>query len=65
MANETNATVGGGFVGLIDAGRGTGQNSEGIAVKAFVLNLAIGLALFALEIAGFFILKNSAIGRRI
>ena len=64
MANETNTTVGS-FVDLIDGGRGAGQNREGIAIKAFVLNLAIGLALFALEIAGFFILKSSAIGRRI
>ena len=64
MANVSNTPIDG-FVGLIDAGAGVGQNRAGIATKAFVLNLAVGLGLFVFEIAGFFLLKSSAIGRRI
>ena len=64
MTNFTNATDGG-LLGLINAGAGAGQNREGIAIKAFVLNIAVGLGLFVFEMSGFFILKNSAIGRRI
>lgn len=44
---------------------GVGQNQLGIAVKAFVLNIAVSLGLFAFEISGFFLLRSSAIGRRI
>ena len=44
---------------------GAGQKTEGIQVKAFVLNLAIALGTFAIQVSGFFLLKNSAIGRRI
>lgn len=62
MANLTNDT---GLVDLINAGAGVGQNTEGIAIKAFVVNLAVGIVLFALEVLGFLFLKSSAIGRRI
>lgn len=62
MANITNNT---GLVDIINAGAGVGQNTEGIAIKAFVVNLAVGLTLFALEVVGFFLLKSSALGRRI
>jgi hypothetical protein len=65
MAAVSNSTNGTGIINLIDAGAGTGQNKAGIAVKAFVLNIAVGLALFAFEFSGFLILKSSAIGRRI
>ena len=61
MANVTNATL----LDIINAGAGAGQNREGIAIKAFVVNLAVGLGFFAFEIAGFFLVKSSAIGRRI
>ena len=64
MANITNSTNGG-LLGLINAGAGAGQKSEGIAIKAFVVNIAVGLSLFVFEMSGFFILKSSAIGRRI
>ncbi|KAL8828571.1 MAG: hypothetical protein Q9191_002508, partial [Dirinaria sp. TL-2023a] len=37
MANLTNDT---GLVDLINAGAGVGQNTEGIAIKAFIVNLA-------------------------
>lgn len=64
MANISNITTTG-FVGFIDAGAGAGQSSQGIAIKAFIVNLAVGLGLFAFEISGFFLLKSAAIGRRI
>ena len=63
-ANVTNVTAGG-FVGIIDAAAGLGQNQSGIATKAFVLNIAVGLGLFVFELSGFLLLKSSAIGRRI
>ncbi|KAG8526403.1 uncharacterized protein KY384_000059 [Bacidia gigantensis] len=44
---------------------GAAQNTQGIQVKAFVLNLGIALATFAVQLSGFFLLKSSAIGRRI
>ncbi|KAL8777229.1 MAG: hypothetical protein Q9203_002596 [Teloschistes exilis] len=37
----------------------------GIQLRAFVLNIAVSLGLFAFEIIAFFLLKSSAIGRRI
>lgn len=46
-------------------GTGDSQNLQGVATKAFVLNLAVSLGLFAFELLGFFLLKSSAIGRRI
>ena len=44
---------------------GVGGNQKGIAVKGFVLNIAVSLCLFAFEMIGFFLLKSSALGRRI
>lgn len=64
MANVSDVAADG-FVGFINAGAGVGQGKAGIATKAFVLNLAVGLVLFALEISAFLLLKSSAIGRRI
>ncbi len=46
-------------------GTGSAQNLQGVATKAFVLNLAVSLSLFAFELIAFFLLKSSAIGRRI
>ena len=50
---------------LLNGQAGAGQNKAGIAVKAFVLNVAVSLGLFAFEVSAFFLLKSSAIGRRI
>lgn len=61
MASSTNGT----FLDLLNGQAGSGQNKEGIALKAFVLNIAVSLGLFAFELSGFFLLKSSAIGRRI
>jgi hypothetical protein len=61
MANSTNGT----FLDFLNGQAGSGQNREGIALKAFVLNIAVSLGLFAFELSGFFLLKSSAIGRRI
>lgn len=41
------------------------QAEKGIQLRAFVLNIAVSLVLFAFEIIAFFLLKSSAIGRRI
>lgn len=61
MANSSNSSI----LHFINGDAGVGQAKQGIAIKAFVLNIAVGLGLFAFEISGFFLLKNSAIGRRI
>ncbi|KAL8895732.1 MAG: hypothetical protein Q9207_008042 [Kuettlingeria erythrocarpa] len=41
------------------------QAQAGIQLRAFLLNIAVALGLFTAEIVGFFLLKSSAIGRRI
>ena len=46
-------------------GTGVASNSSGIATKAFALNLATGFGLFVFQLTGFFLLKNSNLGRRI
>ena len=62
MANSShNDTI----LDLLNGQAGVGGNKQGIAVKAFVLNIAVSLGLFAFEISGFFLLKSSAMGRRI
>lgn len=63
MSNNTTETDP--ILGFLKGQAGTAQNTQGIQVKAFVLNLAIALGTFALQISGFFLLKSSAIGRRI
>ena len=64
MANTTsNSTAG--FLNVLDGYAGSGASRQGIAVKAFVLNIAVGLILFVIQLTGFFLLKSSAIGRRI
>lgn len=60
-SNSSNQAI----LDLLNGQAGTGQNEEGIAVKAFALNVAVSLGLFAFEVSGFFLLKSSAVGRRI
>lgn len=64
MSNATNKSITS-VDNIISYGSGAGQSTQGIAIKAFVVNLAVGLIIFALQIAGFFLLKSSALGRRI
>ncbi len=64
MDNTTTSGTNDTFSSFLNAG-GKGQSQQGIATRAFVLNIAVSLGLFAFEIAGFFVLKSSAIGRRI
>ncbi|KAL6715364.1 hypothetical protein ACLMJK_007630 [Lecanora helva] len=65
MANTSTSGGNGTLLYFLNGDAGSGQNKEGIAIKAFALNIAVSLGLFALEISGFFLLKSSAIGRRI
>ena len=64
MANNS---IGGNgtFLSFLNGEAGTGQNQQGIALKAFLLNIAVSLGLFAFEISAFFLLKSSDLGRRI
>jgi hypothetical protein len=39
------------------------QGASGIATKAFVLNLSVGVGLFVFQICGFLLLKSSGVGR--
>ncbi len=67
MAGSSNTSSNGinlSLPGILD-GSNKGENLQGVATKAFVLNLAVSLGLFAFELFGFFLLKSSAIGRRI
>ena len=66
MSNTTSLNGNGTLLGnLLNGDAGAGQNKSGIALKAFFLNIAVSLGLFAFEISGFFLLKSSALGRRI
>lgn len=65
MVNSSNSSGDEPFLDFLSGQAGVGQNKQGIAVKAFVLNIAVSLGLFAFEISAFFLLKSSAIGRRI
>ena len=53
------------FQDFLNGQAGKGQSTQGIQVKAFVLNLAIALGTFTVQLSGFFLLKSSAVGRRI
>lgn len=44
---------------------GVAQSRQGIALRAFIISIAVALVLFTVEVSGFFLLKSSAIGRRI
>ncbi len=63
MANDN--TVPSNITGVFDGQAGAAQASDGITTKAFLLNLAVGFGLFAVELSIFFLLKSSNIGRRI
>lgn len=63
MANDS--TVPSNITGIFDGQAGAAQASDGITTKAFLLNLAVGFGLFAVELSIFFLLKSSNIGRRI
>jgi len=65
MADSGNTSSTDEFLNLLDGNAGTAQQSDGIATKAFLLNLATGLGLFAFQLTGFFLLKSSSIGRRL
>ena len=62
MANTSHNDT---LLDFLNGQAGVAGNSQGIAVKGFVLNIAVSLGLFAFEISGFFLLKSSAMGRRI
>lgn len=53
------------LTGILTAGGGRAQDDAGIVWKSFVVNIAVSLALFAFQLSAFFLLKSSAIGRRI
>lgn len=65
MTNTSSLSGNGTFLNILNGNAGVAQNKEGIALKAFVLNIAVSLGLFAFEVSAFFLLKSSAIGRRI
>ena len=65
MANSSNSSGNDTLLDFLNGNSGVGQNQQGIALKAFALNIAVSLGLFAFEISGFFLLKSSAVGRRI
>lgn len=50
---------------IFEGNAGIAGESSSVTTRAFFLNLATGAALFAFEISGFFLLKNSNLGRRI
>ena len=66
MSNSSsNSSTNDDILNFLNGNAGAGSSKQGIALKAFVLNLAVSLGLFAFEISGFFLLKSSAVGRRI
>lgn len=64
MSNSTNSS-GNPISEFITGQAGVAQTREGIAIRAFIISIAVALVLFTLELSGFFLLKSSAIGRRI
>ncbi|KAL8719326.1 MAG: hypothetical protein Q9181_008072, partial [Wetmoreana brouardii] len=64
VANN-NSTGNGTLETLFGSAPANVQAQAGIQSRAFLLNLAVSLGLFAAEILAFFLLKSSAIGRRI
>ena len=63
MANDTTAPSN--VTGFFTGNAGAAQNSAHITTRAFLLNLAVGFGLFAVELTIFFLLKSSNLGRRI
>lgn len=64
-ATNTNSTGNGTFDTLFGGPPANVQAQAGIQLRAFVLNIAVNLGLFTAVILAFFVLKSSAIGRRI
>lgn len=65
MAGSNNSIGNGTLLGFLNGQAGAGQLQKGIELKAFALNIAVSLGLFAFEITAFLLLKSSAAGRRI
>lgn len=65
MASSSNSSSNGTFETFFGGPPADVQAQTGIQLRAFVLNIAVSLALFALEVSAFFVLKSAAIGRRI
>ena len=66
MSNSSsNSSTNDAILNFLNGNAGVGASKQGIALKAFVLNLAVSLGLFAFQLSGFFLLRNSAVGRRI
>ena len=65
-ANNTSNAAGNGTLETFFGGAPADAKAQaGIQLRAFALNLAVSFGLFAFEIGAFFLLKSSAIGRRI
>ena len=60
-----NSTGNGTFDALFGGAPANVQAQAGIQLRAFFLNIAVNLALFAAQVFAFFLLKSSAVGRRI
>ena len=60
-----NSSHNGTLLDLLNGQSGLAGNQQGIAVKGFLLNIAVSLGLFVFEISGFLLFKSSAMGRRI
>jgi hypothetical protein len=68
MGNHNNSSSNGNdLYNFYDGTSGSAQNAKynGITTRAFLLNLATGVGLFAFQLTGFFLLKSSGVGRRI
>lgn len=53
------------FTSILNGNAGAAGEGGSVTTRAFFLNLATGAILFALQLTGFFLLKNADIGRRI
>lgn len=62
---ETNSTGNGTLETFFGSAPANVQAQAGIQLRAFLLNIAVSLALFTAQIVAFFLLKSSALGRRI
>ena len=60
-----NSSHNGTLLDFLNGQSGVAGNQQGIAFKAFLLNIAVSLGLFAFEISLFLLFKSSARGRRI
>ena len=67
MTGSSNSSGNGTILDFLNGGNGLDQiqNKEGETSEDFALSVAVSLGLFTFEILGFFLLKSSAVGRRI